>query len=66
MEELNCSKKDFEKIIQAKNKELEQTKVRGGGQSAVPVAQHSVECVVAVVNADGVPYLWEIIYSYSL
>lgn len=26
MEELNCSKKDFEKIIQAKNKELEQTK----------------------------------------
>ncbi|XP_049989794.1 E3 ubiquitin-protein ligase RNF8-like [Alexandromys fortis] len=26
MEELNRSKKDFEKIIQAKNKELEQTK----------------------------------------
>lgn len=25
-----------------------------------------VQCVVAVVNADGVPYLWEIIYSYSL
>lgn len=29
MEELNRSKKDFEKIIQAKNKELEQTKVLG-------------------------------------
>lgn len=27
MEELNRSKKDFEAIIQAKNKELEQTKV---------------------------------------
>lgn len=32
MEELNRSKKDFEKIIQAKNKELERTKVRDGGQ----------------------------------
>ncbi|OBS83747.1 hypothetical protein A6R68_22262 [Neotoma lepida] len=30
MEELNRSKKDYEKIIQAKNKELEQTKVTGG------------------------------------
>lgn len=32
MEELNRSKKDFEKIIQAKNKELERTKVPDGGQ----------------------------------
>lgn len=32
MEELNRSKKDFEKIIQAKNKELERTKVWDGGQ----------------------------------
>lgn len=30
MEELNRSKKDFEAIVQAKNKELEQTKVLEG------------------------------------
>lgn len=28
MEELNRNKKDFEEIIRAKNKELEETKVR--------------------------------------
>lgn len=56
MEELDRSKKDFEKIIQAKNKELERTKVWDGGQrlklSACGSAWHSLEGAVAVAKTE--------------
>jgi hypothetical protein len=57
MEELSRSKKDFETIIQAKNRELERTKVLERRWRfriwLVHAAQHFQQCMGCYVNGEG-------------